>query len=367
MRKIIITFILIIQVVAAAGQKRLLDNPVILPEVKKCLYYTYNFDFQNAKKMLAEIEDYTSDHPAVSFLKSFILYWEYYPIVPGHPREKEFVSLLEQCIRESEEWVKRDRQELEAIFFDLFSRAFYVMFWADNGKPGKVFPHINLLYQHTMEGFDLKEKFNEFYFTSGLYNYYIIAYPEKHPVYKPVVVFFKEGDMPKGLEQLQYCAENAVFLRVEAKFFLSLLYLNYEKDLTVASEYAADLYREFPENSFYTGKYLEVLLYNRKYFFAPVLLSKLKNWDTPFSQMQYHLYSGYLLEKSEKNLEAAKKEYEKALEISEQFGDFTDGYNAIAWMGLSRYYGKKGDSSLSNRYFRQAKDATSYEFILEDR
>jgi Tfp pilus assembly protein PilF len=154
---------------------------------------------------------------------------------------------------------------------------------------------------------------------------------------------------------------------VEAKFFLSLLYLNYEKDLKVASEYAADLYREFPENTFYTGKYLEILLYNRKYFFAPVLLNKLKNWDTPFSQMQYHLYSGYFLEKSEKSLGEAKKAYEKALEISEQFGDFTDGYNAIAWMGLSRYYRNKGNSSLSNRYFRQARDATSYEFILEDR
>lgn len=367
MRATVITFILFFYFFSSNGQKRLLDNPDILPEVKKCLSYTYNFDFQNAKKMLEEIEEYTPSHPAVNFLKSLILYWEYYPIVPGHPREIEFVDLLENCIRQSEDWVKRDSKELEAIFFDLFSRAFYVMYWADNGKPGKVFPHINILYQHTMEGFDLKDVFNEFYFTTGLYNYYIIAYPEKHPVYKPFIIFFKEGNMPEGLKQLQYCAENAVFLRVEAKFFLTLLYLNYEKDFGKASEYAAELYREYPENSFYTGKYLEILMFNRKYFLTPVLLNKLKNKDTPFSQMQYHLYNGYFLEKSKKDIEAAKKEYEKALELSKQFKDFTDGYNSIAWMGLSRYYKKKGEISLSNRYFRYAKDGTGYEFILEDR
>ncbi|MGC9344098.1 MAG: hypothetical protein ACP5E3_15450, partial [Bacteroidales bacterium] len=168
--------------------------------------------------------------PAINFLKSFILYWEYYPLVPGHPKEKEFIQLMEDCIRTSEDWVTRESQEMEAIFFDLFSRAFYIMFWADNGKPGKVFPHLNTLYKHTMQGFDLKESFNEFYFTTGLYNFYIEAYPEKHPSYKPVVLFFKGGNKPEGLKQLEYCAENAVFLRVEARFFLALLYLNYKKD-----------------------------------------------------------------------------------------------------------------------------------------
>lgn len=367
MKALFITFLLFIQILLVQGQKRLLENTNILPEVSKCINYTYNYNFPDAREMLKEIEMYSPEHPAVNFLKSFIMYWEYYPLVPDHPKAEEFTSLLEGCIRSSEDWVKNDPLEMEAIFFDLFSRAFYVMFWADNGKPGKVFPHLNTLYTHTMEGFDLKDSFNEFYFTTGLYNYYIEAYPEKHPSYKPVVIFFKEGNMPKGLEQLKYCAENAVFLRVEARFFLALLYLNYEKDFDVASEYAAGLYREFPQNSFYTGKYLEILLFNNKFFFAPVLLNKLQSWNTSFSQMQYHLYHGYFLEKSKNDLNAAKKEYEKALELSEQFGDFTYSYNAIAYMGLCRYFAATGDRSQSNRYYRQAKNATSYEYILLDR
>ena len=344
-----------------------MENQAILEEIKICLASTYSFRFDEAKDALAPIENYSPNHPVVQFIRAFIIYWENYPLTPGHPKEADFLKNMEDCIKISEDWYKRAPDELEAIFFDMFSRAFYVMYWSDNGKPAKVFPHLNILYHHTLQGFDLKEKFNEFYFTTGLYNYYVQAYPEKHPVYKPVVMLFREGDREKGKEQLAYCAENSVFLRVEARFFLSLLHLNYESDLETASLHAAELYREFPDNSYYAGKYLEILLFNKKFFFAPVILEKMKGWHDDFSQMQYFLYHAYYLEKCEKDLESAKKEYKKALELSEHFGDFTMPYNAVAYMGLARYYQWKGNASLSNRFFRQAKMATSYAYILEDR
>lgn len=351
----------------ADAQKRLLENETILFEIKKCLSSTYNYTFGDARTALVNIEQYSPGHPAVQFLKAFILYWENYPLIPGHPKEASFLKELEDCIRNSEAWVKNEPEELEAIFFDLFSRAFYVMYWADNGKPGKVFPHINTLYHHTMQGFDRKDDFTEFYFTTGLYNFYVEAYPEKHPAYKPVVAFFKKGDRTAGIDQLKYCADNSVFLRVEARFFLSLLHLNYETDLETASMHAAQLYKEFPNNSFYAGKYLEILLANKKFFFAPLILEKLKSWQEPFSQMQYYLYHAYYLEKVEKDKEKAKKEYNTALEISEKFGEYTRHYNAIAYMGLGRYYNSTGNSSLANRFFRKAKSLTSYDYILDDR
>jgi len=60
----------------------------------------------------------------------------------------------------------------------LFGRAFKAMFWADNGKSGKVVPDLRTMYKRTKEGFELKDRFVEFYFSTGLYNYYIEAYPE---------------------------------------------------------------------------------------------------------------------------------------------------------------------------------------------
>ncbi len=349
------------------GQKRLLDNEYILDDVNKCITSTYNYNFEEAKKALTVVENYTTDHPAVLFLKAFIIYWEHFPIVPGHPKEEAFLTYIEDCIISSEQWVQRSENELEAVFFDLFSRAFYSMYWSDNGKPAKVFPHLNTLYRQTLKGFEMKEKFNEFFFTTGLYNYYIQAYPEKHPAFKPVVTVFQEGNKTLGLKQLEYCAENAIFLRAEAVFFLAHIHLSYEMDFKKASEYAAKLYREFPKNSFYAGKYLEILLFNEKYFLAPVILGHLKKWNDPFSRMQYHLYKAYYLEKVDKKLAEAHEEYLRALELSEPFGKFSGTYSAIAYMGIGRYYQKNENKSLANRYFRKAKKETVYEYIYNDR
>lgn len=350
-----------------SGQTNLLENPVLLGHVKKGLDAIYSFDFEEGERQIQEVSKYTTDHPALYFLKGFEIYWKYFPLTPDSEKAPEFIEMMEECIRISRDRLDKNENDLEAIFFDLFGRSFYVMFWADNGKPAKVFPHLNILYRHTVEGFDLMHVFNEFYFTTGLYNYYIEAYPEKHPAYKPIVALFQDGDKVKGLEELKYCANHAVFLRVEAKLFLSLLYMNYENNPDSASVYAAELYNEFPENPYYAGNYLEILIYNKKYFFAPIILDRLKNDDNEFSRMQYNLFMAMYLEKYEMKYAESKKLYDIAVELSLRYGYFADHYTAMAYMGLGRYYARKGNDSKANKYFRDAGKNTAYDYVLLDR
>lgn len=339
----------------------------ILVAVKEVMDAGYSLEIEKAQEGLTAIRNYSPDHPAVSFLEAFLIYWEYFPLYPDHDKADEFIYLMEDCIVKSENWLDKEDEEMEAIFFDLFGRAFFIMFWADNGKSGKVFPHINKLYRHTLEGFELMHLFNEFYFTSGLYNYYIESYADKHPVYKPFVKLFKKGSIEEGLDQLKFCSENSIFLRVEARLFLTLLNLNYENNLDSASIYASQLYREYPNNPYYAGKYLEILLLNEKFFFAPVILKHLKNADGNFAKMQFNLFSAVYLEKKERKLEEAIDLYEEALISSRSFGSFTNQYSAIALMGLGRVNEIYGNNSKAKSYFKEAKKYTSYEYLLEDR
>lgn len=350
-----------------SGQKNLLESPETLVYVKNGLDAIYSFDFSEGDANISLVQEKYPDHPAVPFMKALKIYWENFPLIPDHQKSEEFSVLMENCIDLSRSRLEENPEDMEAIFFDLFGRAFYVMFWADNGKPGKVIPHLNTLYKHTREGFSLMEVFNEFYFTTGLYNYYIEAYPEKHPAYKSIVSLFQDGDMTLGLKQLQYCAENTIFLRVEAKLFLSLLYLNYENDPDSSSIFASELYTEFPNNPFYAGKYLEILIYNEKYFFAPVILKRLRDQDHPFALMQYKLFSALILEKTENKYSEARKLYEEALELSLEYGYFTNHYSAIAYMGIGRYFQQKGNTSKARKYFRMAEKNTTYDYVLDDR
>ncbi len=349
------------------SQDSLLNNEKILKVIYNGLTAMYGYDFGPAHEALEQVRKEYPDHPVTPFFEALITYWEYYPLLPGQPEADKFTTLMEDCISRAENMLDKDENNIEGVFFDLFGRAFYVMFWSDNGKPGKVFPFLNQMYKETLKGFEFKDVFNEFYFTCGLYNYYIEAYPENHPVYKPIAMFFRKGNRKLGLKQLKYCADNSVFLRVEARLFLSIIYENYEDDFKTAQEYAASLYNEFPGNPYYAGNYLEILLYNHKYFFAPVILDHLSEMENPFAVMQTHLFNGLYLEKGQHDWEKAADEYRQALNLAEKYGPFANHYNAIADMGLGRYFQAKGDRSEALEYFRKARDFTSYDYILKDR
>jgi tetratricopeptide (TPR) repeat protein len=141
----------------------------------------------------------------------------------------------------------------------------------------------------------------------------------------------------------------------------------YESNPTKASEYASGLYREFPRNPLYVGKYAEILIYNNKYPIADIMVDNLYSLPGGFADMQYHLYKGILNEKYRRNYESGFAEYKKALEQCEKFGEAGSHYKALACMGLGRYYHFKKDKSESNRYFRMAENLSTYDYVINDK
>lgn len=348
-------------------QVPLLEHPDLLEKIKSGLHYTYSTDFDKTRTILSGLNKEIPGHPVIYFMDALLIYWENYPLTPEHPLSESFIEKLEQTTARGKSMLEKDSSSLEGLFFDLFARALYSEYWADNGKPGKVFPYLNSMYHQTLKGMTLQDRFKEFYFTSGLYNYYMEAYPEKHPAYKPIKVLFKAGNKEKGLEMLIHCAENSIYVKNEARSFLSFIYMNYESDPAKASEYAADLYREFPRNPLYAGKYAEILIFNKKYPVAEIIVNNLRGLPGEFAKMEYHLYKGILDEKYRGNSQSAFTEYQKALELASGYGKAGDTFNAICWMGLGRYYHAKKDHATANKYFRMAQNATSYEYVLNDK
>jgi len=221
------------------------------------------------------------------------------------------------------------------------------------------------MYRQTLVGIELKEAFNEFYFTSGLYNYYIEAYVEAHPVYKPIIAFFRDGNKERGLEELKYAAENTTYIRYESLLFLSLIYLNYEEDLETALDYAAVLYNNFHENIYFTGQYLVLLLYNTNYTIASILNEQIEFDSSEFHRLIYLMTKAFLYENQLHDLNAAKQYYLRTISKAETFGPVANLYASIACAGLSRIYGKQGDTGEERRYQRQSRQLSGYDFIRE--
>ena len=346
------------------SQENILDNPEIQEKVEKCLSSTYNFNFSEANSLHSEIMKALPEHPVTPFLEALIIYWENFPLLPGEDQSYEFILLMKESIKGANIIMKEDPENIEGIFFDLHARAFIAMFWADNGKPGKVLKDIDNLYRQTMRGIDLKEKFNEFYFSSGLYRYYIEAYVELHPVYKPIAALFRKGDKVGGLIELQYAIDNTTYIKVESLLFMSLLQLNYEENMEEALEYAAILYNNYPNNTYYIGHYLMILLYQNEFEMASIILDRISMTKDDFSQMIFSIMEGFVIENSQKNLIKAKRMYEEGIVAAEKFGPFADIYQAIAYAGLSRIAKSDNSQRASRKNRRKSESLSNYEFIL---
>ena len=367
MRRLLITLGLIsISWTIASAQVSYLNRPDLLEKVERCLQHTYGFSFEEARNIQTELSSSTPDHPAPVFLEALIVYWENFPLVPSKEASTQFISLMDRTIELSKELREDTLTYTEGVFFDLFGRAFQAMFWADNGKTGKVIPDLGNMYRYTKKGFELQELFVEFYFSTGLYNYYIEAYPEAHPGYKPLIAFMHKGDRELGLEQLNYAISHAVFLKVEAILFMSLIQLKYEADFNSAAIYAERLVQDYPGNIFYQGHLITILLYQHRYDHARQLLLETTDQEDPYSEMVQTFAAAFLAEKESGEENLANKKYMETIELADSFGPIADIYKAMGYMGLSRLFENKGLDKESKDYARKASRLTSYAFILDE-
>jgi len=363
MKELLLAALFVLSFSETNSQGNILDNQDIQETIENCLYNTYGFNFEDAHKLQKELETKLPGHPASPFLNALIIYWEYFPLLPDDPETSNFISLMDHSIELSEILQEKDPGSLEGIFFDLHARAFKAMFWADNGKPGKVLKDLDDMYRQTLEGIRLKGEFDEFYFCSGLYHYYIEAYVEEHPVYKPIISLFREGNREMGLEELEYAADHTTYIRYESMLFLSLLYLNYEHDYEKALDYAAALYNNFPDNIYYTGQYLIILLYSSNFTVASVLGDQIRFDESEFHRLIYFMNKGFLYENQLKDYNTAKSFYMRTITKASMFGEIANIYASIAHAGLARIALLENDPSEARRNLRKSRQLSGFDFI----
>lgn len=346
------------------SQLQLRDDEELIPLLETDLRCIYNNEFDRASEITIQVEKKVGNHPVVSFLKGLIVYWRNDPLMHQSEDEEAFLMYMEECMKKSDKTLKANSEDLEAIFFSLISRGMLMLHYADNDLSRKVIPYAREAYKLTLSGSKRKDEFIEFYFISGLYNYYRVAYPEAHPVYKPLLIIFKAGNKEKGIEQLKDAIENTVFLRVESMLYLSYIYLHYENDPLHALALAEKLYKEFPNNKYFLARYTELLLLNDYYVRAiPYIKNLITCKENLYSIMKGFVFKGIIEEKVNMDYTKARKNYETGIQIADEYESWGDIYKAYAYKGLSRISKSEGDDAKMKEYERLAKKNATYAYI----
>jgi hypothetical protein len=345
-----------------SANAQILNDTAMLNLLKQGVDFIYNCQFDKATVVYEKIKSRYPEHPIPYLYHGMMTYWEFFPLIPSSPAINSFTSDLLTCMDLCER--KRNAVwEAEYLLTELGARGLLLLYYADNGLSMEVFPLASKTYQAVMRSFDFAGTYADFYFFTGLYRYYREAYPEAHPVYKPLALLFRRGDRKKGLNELKLAANYSIFMKAEASSFLTGILISFENNYPAARQYSRALYEQYPGNNYFLACYVKNLLLTKQYDEAESILKQYRNSLNQYTGMQKNILDGILQEKKYRHLDFAESLYNIAIMKASAIGDFANEYLAYAYYGLSRIAKAKGENRASKTYYKKAMDLAAYKNV----
>jgi len=331
--------------------------------IKKGIDYVYNFDFKNAYNISDEFRKLYPGHPLIYLFRGMITYWENYPLNITSEARASFEEDMRKCIELCDK-NKEQASEAEILLVNLCARGLLLLFYTDNDLSFEVFPIASSTYQCIRRSFNFTTHYSDFYFFTGVYNYYREAYPEAHPVYKTLAFLFPKGSKVKGLQDLQIVARNSIILKAESYSFLTQIFLSFENNYEQATFYSKSLHSVYPDNPQYLGSYIKNLLLIKQYDEAEMeIASSITYLKNPFFQAQVTIFNGLLQEKKYHDTRQAQQFYMKGIKDISVFRSYGNEYAAYAYFGLSRISEKNGDTDNMKLYRKLALKLADFKNI----
>jgi len=363
---IFLVSILISQYSYLFSQNYIIDDKVSEELIVKGIDKLYNYEFEEAEVFFKKLKVRLPHHPVYPLLMAMMTYWKMMPAFDNKALFNKQEAYLARVIELSDSLLENDENNVELFYAKLAAHSYLSLLHSETNNQFQAINEARKAYTYMKKGFKLKEQYPEFYFSTGLYNYYVVQYPETHPLYKPFMFFFPGGDKQKGLEQLKLAAEKAVFSKIEALEYLAHIYLKYESSPDEAIEFTQKLVDRYPKNLYMVTRHTEALIASAKFEDARSLISKLLNSGNDFFIMAGQLFVGITQEKYKQNYSIAKTRYLKAITSGNKFEDFAHEYVSFAYTGLARIAIKEGNDKKAEKYYKKALDLTEYKWVIEE-
>jgi hypothetical protein len=345
------------------SNSQILSDTSSLKIIERCISDIYNFRFRDASVKCKDLNSLYSGHPAIRLLHGMEIYWEFYPMLPKSPFEKIYLDDMNYAILQSEK-KEHSGYETEYLLINLCARGMLMQYYADIDNDSEIFPLVKNTYQHIRKAFRYTSGYSDFYFFTGLYNYYREAYPEAYPIYKTFAFLFPRGNKEAGIKQMQIASRQSLLLKAESYSFLAWISTSFEHDYQSATNYSRMLCDLYPDNTLYLAEYIKNLLLTKQYNEAEKLLSdQSKENNSPFLIGVFKIFSGILQEKEYHNNKEAKKMYEKGIVEIHPFSSYGNEYAAYAYFGLSRISEAMGDKRARKTYHKKAIDLAVFKNI----
>lgn len=339
----------------------LISNRGVQIEAGTALNLMYNCKFDDADREFRWFAAKYPTHPIGPFLQGLNEWWKIVPN-PGISEFDEAIHThMDKAISLANDMLDDDANNKEAAFFISTAYAFKGRVYAEREKWTKAAwagkQSLKYLEKSRIKDDDLSA---ELIIGDGLYNFYSKWIPENYPNLKLILTFFKKGNKAKGIQQLEYVANNAFYTRHEARYFLVQLYSS-EGEHKKAYDMAKYMHQTFPENAFfhrYLARSAFMLAKNQEA--EKVALELLENVDK--MKFGYEGTAGryaafiiaYINQHYNKNYEKASEYYKKTIVFAEQTKSFDSGYYLGSNIALGKIADMQKDYTAAETYYRIA-------------
>jgi tetratricopeptide (TPR) repeat protein len=222
--------------------------------------YLYNMDFYRAQTVFDKMKQEYPNEAAPYFLSALNTWWKISISRDFKGYDKVFLAEIDSALVRLSHLEKKKAHAMEHAFFAFNILAFKSRYYAMREEWMTAANLARKALPWMLEGRKYLDQTTEFNFAVGLYDYFAVYYPEKHPVTRPLMVFFPSGNKANGIRLLEKACTEVNSSRNEARFFLMRIYTDDEPDYSKALEMAKFLSRNYPNNTVYRS-YMGKLYY----------------------------------------------------------------------------------------------------------
>jgi hypothetical protein len=343
----------------------LLQNREAIQAITTTQDLIYNFEFEKANNRIENNQHGLGEHPANYLTRAVLIYWKDRPLVPESETYINYENYLKKAIELSDFYIETEELYEEGIFYAMAGYALLAELYSEEGVGLKVVNAAKKAYRYLKIGKDQKDNFPDFYFSTGLYNYYREKYPELYPFYKSFMWLFARGDKQSGIEQLQISEKNGIFTRNESTIYLYHIYLRYENNPQIAYTYVANLINKYPKNLRFTCLLLEVLVAMNDLHNAEPLCHKLLEAEKTYYRLSGTLFRGIISERRNR-LDEASRLLDESLKILEDLRKPDFHYQSMIYATKARVADKKNENDTAKALYKQALKSDPYTPVREE-
>jgi len=347
------------------AQVLILDDKSATDSLKKGVDLIYNFQFEKADQTVKKLKSKYGNHPSILLYYSILNFYKYFPIASKPKEYGSYLKSLNEVIVQAEKLEKKFPKSPEPSYYNMIGNLMMARHQSEDGEYIRAVNSTRKAYAYIKKGFELKNVYSEFYFSTGMFNYYRIAFPENHPIYKSFTIFFPNGDKALGLKDLETASHKSIFSKAESMVFSNMIYLRDEYNIPQAMKFATMLKENYPSNWLFSILYAECLLESKKPDIAePIIAKLLMRNEAPALLAGYYLKG--LDEKMKGNVDAAKWSFQKALVYGKTKDRLTKGYVGLCYGELGKIAREEGKLDWTKKYFKQALDNCSFKKVKAD-